>query len=152
MVMEIVAAVVIVLGVLAVAGIFFVLARLRTLSSENDSSAQLIERLNSVAAGLDEKLTQTRTDIAGRLQQVKGDLSLESADRLSGGFLSLKTALENQLSSGRQEQASSLKLEIAALAAETRIRSLARSATPSRSSSIRISRTDSRSSKKCSSI
>jgi DNA recombination protein RmuC len=118
--MEYVAAAVIVLGVLAVVGIFFVLARLRALSS-NDSSAQLIGRLNSIADSLDEKLTQARTDIAGRLERVKGDLNIESADRFAASFDSLKTALEGQLSAGRQEQAASLKLEIAALAAETRI-------------------------------
>jgi len=120
MVMDVVAAAGLVLGVLSVVGIFFVLARLRTLSP-NDSFAQMTERLNSVADSLDEKLTQTRSDIAGRLQQVKGELSLESADRLSGGFLSLKTALEHQLSLGRQELAGSLKLEISALTAENRI-------------------------------
>jgi DNA recombination protein RmuC len=119
MLMEAVAAAVIVLGVVAVAGIVLVLARLRTLSP-NDSFAKITERLNSVADSLDEKITQTRTDIAGRLQQVKGDLSLESADRLSGGFLSLKTTLEHQLSAGRQEMAGSLKLEISALTADTR--------------------------------
>ncbi len=120
MAMEMVAAAVVVLGAVAVVGIFLALARLRALSS-NDSSAQLIERLNSVAASLDEKLTHTRTDIAGRLQQVKGDLNLESADRFTASFANLKTSLEAQLSAGRQEQASSLKLEIAALTAETRI-------------------------------
>jgi DNA recombination protein RmuC len=120
MVMEAVAAAGLVLGVLAVVGIFFVLARLRAISP-NDSFAQLTERLNSVADSLDEKLTQTRSDIAGRLQQVKGDLSLESADRLSGGFLSLKTVLEHQLSAGRQEMAMQLKLEISTLTAENRI-------------------------------
>ena len=119
MVMELAAAG-LVLGIVAVVGIFLVLARLRTLSP-NDSFAQLTERLNSVADSLDEKLTQTRSDIAGRLQQVKGDLSLESADRLSGGFLGLKTGLEHQLSSGRQELAMQLKLEISALTAENRI-------------------------------
>ena len=120
MVTESVAAAMLVLGVLAVVGIFFVLARLRKLSP-NDSFAKITERLNSVADSLDEKITQTRSDIAGRLQQVKGDLSLESADRLSGGFLSLKTTLEHQLSAGRQELAAHLKLEISALTAENRI-------------------------------
>ena len=120
MVMEAVAAAGLVLGVLAVVGIFFVLARLRTISA-NNSFAQLTERLNSVADSLDEKIIQTRSDIAGRLQQVKGDLSLESADRLSGGFLGLKTALEHQLSAGRQELAMQLKLEISTLTAENRI-------------------------------
>src|SRR5713226_10361926 len=120
MVMELVAAAAVGLGVLAVVGILLVLARLRSLSP-NDSFAQLAERLSSLADSLDEKMTQTRTDIAGRLQQVKGDLSLESADRLSGGFLSLKTALEHQLSLGRQELSGSLKLEIASLSAQNRI-------------------------------
>jgi DNA recombination protein RmuC len=120
MVMQVVAAAGLVLGVLAVVGIFFVLARLRAISS-NNSFAQVTERLNSVADSLDEKITQTRSDIAGRLQQVKGDLSLESADRLSGGFLSLKTTLEHQLSAGRQEMAMQLKLEISTLTAENRI-------------------------------
>ena len=118
--MEMVAAAVVLLSLLAVVGIFLVLARLRALSPD-DSFAQLTQRLDSVAGSLDEKMIQTRTDIAGRLQQVKGDLSLESADRLSGGFLSLKTALEHQLSLGRQELATSLKLEISALTAENRI-------------------------------
>ena len=120
MLMEAVAAAVIVLGVLGLIGILIVITRLRALSS-NDSFAKITERLNSVADSLDEKITQTRTDIAGRLQQVKGDLTLESADRLTAGFLSLKTVLEHQLSAGRQELAGSLKLEISALTAENRI-------------------------------
>src|SRR6266853_1479195 len=107
MLMEAVAAAVIALCVLGLIGILIVLGRLRSLSP-NDSFAKITERLNSVADSLDEKITQSRTDLAGRLQQVKGDLSLESADRLSGGFLSLKNAVEQQLSSGRQELAVSL--------------------------------------------
>jgi len=118
MLTEWVAAVAVVLAVLSIVGIFLVLAKLRTLSESG--IPRFTARLDSVAAGLDEKLTQTRTDIAGRLQQVKGDLILESADRLSGGFLNLKTVLEHQLSAGRQELASALKLEIASLTADTR--------------------------------
>src|SRR5579863_2480747 len=120
MVMELVAVSVVVLGVVAVAGIFLVLARLRALSS-NDSFERMAERLSSVASALDEKLTQARSDIAGRLERVKGDLNIESADRFAASFANLKTTIESQLSAGRQEQAGSLKLEIAALASETRI-------------------------------
>jgi DNA recombination protein RmuC len=80
----------------------------------------LTARLDSIARNLDEKLTQTRTDLAGRLQRAQGDLSLATADRLSEGFLNLNTALEHHLSAGRQEQANSLKLEIAALTTQTR--------------------------------
>ena len=119
MAVEAVAAVVVVVGVALGAGIALVFFKLRELSPDI-ALAQVIERFNSVALSLDEKLTSTRTDIAGRLAQVKGDLSVESAERLSAGFLTLKTELENQLSSGRQEQAGSLKLEIAGLTAQTR--------------------------------
>ena len=116
---EIVAAALIVLSVLSIAGLLFVIAKLRSLPA-NDSVAQLAERLDSIARDLDEKLTQTRTDLAGRLQQAQGDLNLATADRLSQGFLNLNAALEQHLSAGRQEQANSLKLEIAALTTQTR--------------------------------
>jgi len=116
---EMVAAALVVLSVLSIAGILIVIARLRSLSA-NDSFAQLAERLDSIARNLDEKLTQTRTDLAGRLQQAQGDLSLATADRLSEGFLNLNTALEQHLCAGRQEQANSLKLEIAALTTQTK--------------------------------
>ena len=116
---EMVAAALVVLSVLSIAGILIVIARLRSLSA-TDSFAQLAERLDSIARNLDEKLTQTRTDLAGRLQQAQGDLSLATADRLSEGFLNLNTALEQHLCAGRQEQANSLKLEIAALTTQTK--------------------------------
>ncbi len=116
---EMVVAALVVLSVLSIAGIIIVIAKLRSLPA-NDSFAQLAERLDSVARSLDEKLTQTRTDLAGRLQQAQGDLSLATADRLSQGFLNLNAALEQHLSAGRQEQANSLKLEIAALTTQTK--------------------------------
>jgi DNA recombination protein RmuC len=116
---EMVVAVLVVLSVLSIVGIVILIARLRSLPA-NDSFARLDERLDSIARNLDEKLTQTRTDLAGRLQQAQGDLSLATADRLSEGFLNLNAALEQHLSAGRQEQANSLKLEIAALTTQTR--------------------------------
>ena len=116
---EMVVVALVVLSVLSIAGILIVIGKLRSLPA-NDSFAQLAERLDSVARSLDEKLTQTRTDLAGRLQRAQGDLSLATADRLSEGFLNLNAALEQHLSAGRQEQANSLKLEIAALTTQTR--------------------------------
>src|ERR1700676_2833620 len=109
----------IVLSVLSIAGIVIVIGRLRSLPA-NDSFERLDERLDSIARSLDEKLTQTRTDLAGRLHQAQGDLNLATADRLSEGFLNLNAALGQHLSVGRQEQANSLKLEIAALTTQTR--------------------------------
>ncbi len=83
---EMVVVALVVLSVLSIAGILIVIGKLRSLPA-NDSFAQLTERIDSVARSLDEKLTQTRTDLAGRLQQAQGDLSLATADRLSEGFL-----------------------------------------------------------------
>ena len=107
------------LSILSIGALLLILARLRRLSA-NASFAQLAAQLDSLARNLDEKLTQTRTDLAGRVQQAQGDLSLATADRLSHGFLNLNAALEQHLSAGRQEQANSLKLEIAALTTQTR--------------------------------
>lgn len=115
---EMVVAALVVLSVLSIAGIAVVIGRLRSLPA-NDSFARLDERIDSVARNLDEKLTQTRTDLAGRLQQAQGELNLATADRLSKEFLSLNAALEQHLAAGRQEQANSLKLEIAALTSQT---------------------------------
>ena len=121
MLTEGISAVAVLLSVLSIVGILLILARLRALSTSTESGIpRFTAHVDFAISGLDEKLTQTRTDIAGRLQQVKGDLTLESADRFSAGFLSLKTSLEHQLSAGRQEIASALKLEIAALTTETR--------------------------------
>ncbi len=89
---EMVVAALVVLSVLSIAGFLIVIAKLRSLPA-NDSFAQMAERLDSIARNLDEKLTQTRTDLAGRLQQAQGDLSLATADRLSEGFLNLNAAL-----------------------------------------------------------
>ena len=116
---EMVAAALVVLSIFSIAGFLIVISKLRSLPA-SDSFTQLTDRLDSIARSLDEKLTQTRTDLAGRLQQAQGDLNLATADRLSEGFLNLNAALGQHLSAGRQEQANSLKLEIAALTTQTR--------------------------------
>ena len=114
---EMVAAMAMILGVVAVAGILLILARLRALPTNDFSAVQT--RLDSVAQSLDEKMTQSRADLAGRLEEVKGYLTLENATRLAEGFASLRLSVENQLSAGRQEQAGSLKLELTALTMQT---------------------------------
>src|SRR5580704_5711621 len=116
---EMVAAGLVVLSVLSIAGFLIVIAKFHSLPA-NESFAQLVERLDLVARSLDEKLTQTRTDLAGRLQQAHGDLNLATAERSSQGFQSLGTALQQHLSAGRQEQANSLKLELAGLTTQSK--------------------------------
>src|SRR5579862_5481910 len=116
---EMVVAVSAVLSVASIAALLIVIIRLRSLPADR-SFAQLGERLDSIARNLDEKLTHTRTDLAERLRQAQGDLSLATADRLSEGFQNLNAAVELHLAAGRSEQANSLKVEIAALTTQTR--------------------------------
>jgi len=119
MMLEALMAVVALLAVLAVAGIAMVLVRLRS-NSPNDALALVSERVNSVASILDEKLTQARTDLAGRIEQVKGDLRQQTADRLVAGFREVKDEVERQLSNGRQEQGLTLKGQLDSLTLQIR--------------------------------
>lgn len=57
---------------------------------------------------LGQKLAQATVDIASRLEGTKGDLRQEVADRLTDGFSGIRTAVEDQLSSGRREQSERL--------------------------------------------
>jgi DNA recombination protein RmuC len=106
------------LAAVAVLGIFFVVVKMRKLSSAN-AFAPLTERLDAIANSLESKLAGTRADLAQRLEGVKGDLRQEVADRLSTGFREVKEGVESQLSVGRMEQMTSLKTEIAGLALQT---------------------------------
>src|SRR5216683_1981039 len=78
-------ALVLILAVVAIAAIAIVLMRLKS-QSPNDALALIAARLDSVASSM----TETRTDLATRLEQVKGDLRQETSDRLGAGFRDLK--------------------------------------------------------------
>src|SRR5216684_2696656 len=89
-----------------------------------EAAANAIEpfagRIDSVRTALEEKFGAATTDMAGRLERTKGDLRQETADRLAAGFRDLYESIGGQLSSGREEQAANLKLEIEALTNQTR--------------------------------
>jgi DNA recombination protein RmuC len=83
------------------------------LSRRADSSqAEEIKKLVDNSACLQQVLTQqfatATADMASRLEQTKGDLRQQVADRLGDGFLNLRTALDAQMKQGRQEQAERL--------------------------------------------
>jgi DNA recombination protein RmuC len=82
--------------------------------------APLKEAIDSTADGLRKEFTAATADMAGRLERVKGDLRQETSDRLGKGFRDLSESVERQLAVGRAEQAETLKLEITALATQTR--------------------------------
>jgi DNA recombination protein RmuC len=73
------------------------------------SQAAGIERLIERSGGLQQALTQqfstATADIAGRLEQTKGDLRQQVSDRLAEGFNGIRLSVEDQLKAGREEQA-----------------------------------------------
>lgn len=73
------------------------------------SQAAGIERVIVRSEGLQQALTQqfstATADIAGRLEQTKGDLRQQVSDRLADGFNGIRLSVEDQLKAGREEQA-----------------------------------------------
>jgi DNA recombination protein RmuC len=102
--------------IFSVIGIMILLMRA---GGATDANAAMVAHLDAVAHDLEGKFSTATADMAQRLEQVKGEMVQQTSDRLSGGFGDLKTELQQQLSSGRQEQANALKLEIGALQNET---------------------------------
>jgi DNA recombination protein RmuC len=76
------------------------------------SQIAVIKRLADQASGLHEALTRqfatATADMASRLEQTKGDLRQQVADRLGDGFSSVRATVEEQMKAGRREQAERL--------------------------------------------
>ncbi len=87
--------VVVVLVVLNAAVLLSLIVLLRR--SPENSSEQLAGRLEA-------RFAAATADMAGRLEQVKGDLRQQVADRLSDGFTQVRSAVDEQLARGRHEQ------------------------------------------------
>jgi len=65
-------------------------------------SAEVLQR------SLSSQFASATADMAQRLEQTKGDLRQQVADRLLDGFSDIRTAVESQLQAGRREQAERL--------------------------------------------
>src|SRR4051812_39433654 len=63
--------------------------------------ASLGQTVQSLERSLSEKFASTRTDMASRLEQTKGDLRQEVADRLTQGFDKIHAGVEEHLAAGR---------------------------------------------------
>ena len=106
-------AVIVVVGLAALAGIVVLLVR--SYSSAN-SSDKLTDKLDAIAREMDSKFTRATADMAARLSDTKGDLRQEIAQE----FLGLKNDVEQHLKGGREEQAGGLKREMGALTSQMR--------------------------------
>src|SRR5690348_11079496 len=69
---------------------------------------QLGMDLKAVDRSMANTFAAARADMAERLQQTKGDLRQEVADRLTTGFKEIHASVEQQLATGRREQADGL--------------------------------------------
>jgi DNA recombination protein RmuC len=99
------------LGLLLAANVVLLLWLVLYQRSRPSQAAEL-ERVIEKTEGLERALTQqfstATADIASRLEQTKGDLRQQVADRLTDGFSGIRQAVESQLRAGRQEQAERL--------------------------------------------
>ncbi len=76
---------------------------------------ELASRLAGLEKTLAEAFTRAQTDMAARVEQIKGDLRTDLAERLQAGVLALRDGVERQLSEGRGEQGRRLEAAVAAL-------------------------------------
>ncbi len=76
------------------------------------SQASVIKELVEQSKGMQHALTQqfstATADMACRLEQTKGDLRQQFADRLGDGFAGIRGTVEEQMKAGRREQAERL--------------------------------------------
>jgi DNA recombination protein RmuC len=80
----------------------------RSHSPQAAGIGRLIEKSEGLERALTQQFSAATADIAGRLEQTKGDLRQQVFDRLADGFSGIRQAVENQLQAGRQEQAERL--------------------------------------------
>ncbi len=75
----------------------------------------LPRRMAELETALTGALARTAADLAARVEQVKGDLRTDLADRLQNGLTSVRDTVERQLVEGRSEQTRRLDATVAAL-------------------------------------
>jgi DNA recombination protein RmuC len=100
------------LNVLALALLLiFILILGRKLSVGDQGDAQTAQRIDS----LDQSLGARFTTLAVQLADTRGELRNEMTRQLAEGLSAVRSAVDSQLSSGRQEQSASLTVAISSL-------------------------------------
>jgi DNA recombination protein RmuC len=102
--METVLLVTVLVGTLVLLGVSVVLLRRVSAASEVDEKAEVAGAIESLNTTLGQKISISTADMASRLEQTKGDLRQQVADRIQQGFTEIRGAVEQQLASGREEQ------------------------------------------------
>jgi DNA recombination protein RmuC len=79
-----------------------------TSSPQLEALKQLAERSGALHQTLSTQFASATADTAMRLEQTKGAIGLQVTDRLGDGFSIIRTAVEEQMKAGRQEQSERL--------------------------------------------
>ncbi len=91
-------------GTLVLLGFSLVLLRRVSAASQVDVKAELAGLLESHSTALGRQVSAATADMASRLEQTKGDLRQQVTDRIQQGFSEIRNSVEQQLTSGREEQ------------------------------------------------
>jgi DNA recombination protein RmuC len=91
-------------GTLALLGISLVLLRRFNALAEVNASKVVAEHIEGLNTSLGQKFSAATADMASRLEQTKGDLRQQVADRIQQGFSEIRVGVEQQLTAGREEQ------------------------------------------------
>jgi DNA recombination protein RmuC len=73
-------------------------------SSQLEALKQLADQAEALHQALSAQFASATADTAMRLEQTKGAIGLQVADRLGDGFSDIRSAVEEQMKAGRQEQ------------------------------------------------
>jgi DNA recombination protein RmuC len=77
-------------------------------SSQLEAWKQLASQAETLHQSLSAQFASATTDTAARLEQTRGALNLQVADRLGEGFSAIRSVVEEQMKAGRQEQSERL--------------------------------------------
>jgi DNA recombination protein RmuC len=95
-------------GTLVLLGFSLILLRRVPAASQLDVKTEVAGLLESHSAAIGRQVSAATADMASRLEQAKGDLRQQVTDRIQHGFSEIRSSVEQQLASGREEQNRSL--------------------------------------------
>jgi len=106
--METLLLVTVLVGTLVLLGFSALLLRRFSAASQVDVRAEVAAQLERFNSALGQQISISTADMATRLEQTKGDLRQQVADRIQQGFSEIRNSVEQQLAAGREEQKRSL--------------------------------------------
>src|SRR5215467_3197885 len=102
--METLLLVTVLVGTLVLLGFSAILLRRVSAASQVNGKAEVAGAIESLNNALGQKISLSTADMASRLEQTKGELRQQVADRIQQGFSEIRGTVEQQLASGREEQ------------------------------------------------